>query len=124
MTRLDPGQVTYKAYNAGRPCAGWTHPAVLRAKWAAAEKAAVERSPAAVALREQLATAITARDEYRDNAVLHVRERDKAREQLAIAVRAFRDIVACTPSSLYAHSIAGDTLAKIEFPDDGEISGD
>jgi hypothetical protein len=31
-----------------------------------------------------LAAAMAARDEYRDNAILHIRERDEAREQLAV----------------------------------------
>lgn len=38
--------------------------------------------------RDRLAAAMAARDEYRDNAILHIRERDEARAQLAAADRA------------------------------------
>lgn len=91
-----PEQLAYEEWERvrypGEPGVEWEHGALSKTRpaWKAAVRVAVDASPelalARQALRdlaelhehvvEQLATVTAARDEYRDNAILHVRERN------------------------------------------------
>jgi hypothetical protein len=111
LSETSPGQAAHEAHQAaqrrrfpGIAPVGWDEfPAGVQAEWETIARSGIAayieangRDPVdaravileAAGLEPQaaleLAAAMAARDEYRDNAILHIRERDAAREQLAV----------------------------------------
>lgn len=76
--------------------------------------------------RAEVARITAQRDEYRDNAILHIRERDEARGQLALYGEALREIARRTngydpgTNEHAVHQVAVSVLALNGVPDDAE----
>src|ERR1700734_1279600 len=120
-TGTTPGRAAYEAGGLGLNDAPWEALTVRdRSVWEEAAQAAIDAHltapddgplPAAGRLRDvlrELAQARAARDEYRDNAVLHIRERDEARAELARAgelIRRLERITTAWTRGMYAARI-------------------
>ena len=109
-TETTPGRAAYEAGGLGPHDTPWDALAARdRRVWDEAAAAAIDASPIAAA-----------RDEYRDNGILHIRERDQARADLAGAgelIRQLERITTAWTRGMYSAWIdcwRGDVKAAIE----------